>query len=1031
MSVGPGVRAAATNEEPAKKGKPQAKGDAGKKKAPAKVAPKAPKQAKNAMTPTSTEGTYLLADLSEDANDNFAKPLGKSPLRSGKVPFRLPQGERDSLSLREAQWIGWQQDFPWSHESPRPKQPHDPQMPVLKIPVADYIAAHVLAVADDDPALAPAFTLRMGMVPPNGNIQCLQRDFAGRVPRRSEAANADADAVVKTAGESLCYVRVPTTFAFAQDMDPEKPLDIEVTKEVRLARRQPDPTRYRYRPLGLPSGVRIAAITLEKSPLQMRVASDETAHAFVEPQKPTFKVSLTNITSAPQAYTLTFEAVHLGGAKVEAKRTGRVDPGETGEVLVPLAVPQRGYYDLSVTLADGKQQTLLRRETSFALLPPDARKHRAQSPFGTYNFGGAHYCCGNMDTIGPLYVKLGMHYGMFGNVPEARAKFGLVKGNEPAIGGQEGGSIAKFNAVLALNPDLPPMALIFHETTISERNTDRVPDVFTDRTYTLNEDEAEKVKNLIDAGAAAAQTMRREHPEVKMALGNDALPAKEELLRHKFPAELFDSLGNESGSFGHPPEAQPPDWLANNSSLWMDRQLLDAYGYKDKPVTQCHEVCYPSTNPGNLAYQTQADYFVRHALHSLAWGIPVFRPGILTDVGGNYRWGAWGSAGFCHMYPEMNVKPSFVAFATMSLLLDGAKFVGDVPLGSPSLYGVEFARPDGSQLFAFWTLRGQRPVSLAVEGSGSWRLVDDQANETALSAAGGKLEVNLTPSPLYLIGRGRLAAATPGAPVYADKPEGKVSKLASLDSLNDWTVENARSMELEYYDFQTPRRKGNFTFETVPAFDGKSGAIRVTPQPLARVKDTLAMPMYAVLAHKKGIPLPGTPTEIGLWINGNSGWGRVIFELTDASGQRWISIGAQQANNQRGNPAEAILPPDVLAEFPTPGISDWNTEDAWGLSRINFDGWRYVAFPLPGNYPGEHYGWPANSQWRSDKDKVVHYPLKLTKLVVELNEKVLHLRTFAPVPRPEIYLKDIVVSQGDTVRVKKVVGDYDPSVQVK
>lgn len=69
------------------------------------------------------------------------------------------------------------------------------------------------------------------------------------------------------------------------------------------------------------------------------------------------------------------------------------------------------------------------------------------------------------------------------------------------------------------------------------------------------------------------------------------------------------------------------------------------------------------------------------------------------------------------------------------------------------------------------------------------------------------------------------------------------------------------------------------------------------------------------------------------------------------------------------------------------------------------------------------YAWPANSQWRSDKDGVVHYPLTFKKLVVELSEKVLHLRTFAPVPRPEICLKDLVVAQGDTVRVKQNVGD--------
>ena len=446
----------------------------------------------------------------------------------------------------------------------------------------------------------------------------------------------------------------------------------------------------------------------------------------------------------------------------------------------------------------------------------------------------------------------------------------------------------------------------------------------------------------------------------------------------------------------------------------MDRQLLDAYGYQDKPVSQCHEVCYPSTNPGNLTYQTQADYLVRHALHSLAWGIPVFRPGILMDVGGSYRWGEWGSAGFCHSFPEMNVKPAFVAFATMSLMLDGAKFVREVPLGSLSLYGVEFARPDGSQLFALWTLRGQRPVSLAVEGGGAWRLVDEPGQRAALTAAGGKLEVNLTPSPQYLIGKGRLAAATPGAAVYDDRPEGKLSQLAALDSLNDWTVENERNVELEYYDFQTPRRKGDFSFEAVPEFEGRSGAIRVTPKPLGHVKDTLAMPMYGVLAHKQGISLPGTPTEIGLWIHGNSGWGRVIFELTDASGQRWISLGAQQAGGKGRNPAETLLPPDVLAKFPTPGLSDWNTEDAWGLSRINFDGWRYVGFPLPGNYPGEHYGWPANSQWRWRQGPGGALSAQAHAAGGGVEREGAAPDDLRPRAPPRDLFKDLVVAEGDT-----------------
>ena len=86
---------------------------------------------------------------------------------------------------------------------------------------------------------------------------------------------------------------------------------------------------------------------------------------------------------------------------------------------------------------------------------------------------------------------------------------------------------------------------------------------------------------------------------------------------------------------------------------------------------------------------------------------------------------------------------------------------------------------------------------------------------------------------------------------------------------------------------------------------------------------------------------------------------------------------------------------------------------------------------MPGNYPGEHYGWPVYSQWRGDKDRRSPLSAHIRKLVVELNEKVLHLKTFAPVPRPEIYLKDLVVTQGDTVRVKKSADDYDRNAQIK
>ena len=47
------------------------------------------------------------------------------------------------------------------------------------------------------------------------------------------------------------------------------------------------------------------------------------------------------------------------------------------------------------------------------------------------------------------------------------------------------------------------------------------------------------------------------------------------------------------------------------------------------------------------------------------------------------------------------------------------------------------------------------------------------------------------------------------------------------------------------------------------------------------------------------------------------------------------------------------------------------------------------------------------------------------KLGIELPEKVLHVKTFSPAPRPEIYLKDLTVGQGDTAMLKTTVGERD------
>jgi hypothetical protein len=231
----------------------------------------------------------------------------------------------------------------------------------------------------------------------------------------------------------------------------------------------------------------------------------------------------------------------------------------------------------------------------------------------------------------------------------------------------------------------------------------------------------------------------------------------------------------------------------------------------------------------------------------------------------------------------------------------------------------------------------------------------------------------------------------------------KAALISSLSKLTDWQIETKPNTELEWFNFECPRRKGDFELAEVAEFEGEKACLSIKPKPVA---GSPHLPMYQVLSLKNPVELRDKPTEIGLMVNGNGGWGRIIFELTDASGQRFTSIGAAMKGEATRWMADWMSEKE-LAAMKDMHVADWNTNDPWQRSRINFEGWHYLKFPLPGQYDGEGYHWPAGSQWKATGDGVVKYPLTFTKLIIELPEKVLYLNKTIAVPRPEIYLKGL------------------------
>jgi len=75
------------------------------------------------------------------------------------------------------------------------------------------------------------------------------------------------------------------------------------------------------------------------------------------------------------------------------------------------------------------------------------------------------------------------------------------------------------------------------------------------------------------------------------------------------------------------------------------------------------------------------------------------------------------------------------------------------------------------------------------------------------------------------------------------------------------------------------------------------------------------------------------------------------------------------------------------------------------LTFINFDGWNYLSVELPFRYASGFYGPPRRNWLCTGGDGVVDYPIRFTRLVVEMRDRVLHLIEPIPVPDPTIRLR--------------------------
>jgi hypothetical protein len=929
-------------------------------------------------------------------------PPGKASV--GPVPFLFPAaaGGRDHLHVGESLFHTRNQEgqFEGNVTWPTPFT-LDPNRLRFSVPVRPWVRLWLVAAFDGEPNRVPVVTARFYRA-----LAGFPVDAAATVPGivgKADAGRATPLPVKLAGGKAGNLWLVPVELdavRIASEFRDEEYLSLELTKEVFPHRDYPDPANYSWYPGGLPSGVRVFAMTLEEAPVRLLAGGARWGNTWVAPEKPAWRVDLQNLRPRKADARLRVTVVDPFGKTHALQRAVALAPNGSAREEFPLPAGAFGLHQVraEAELAGGGT---FAQEGTFVLLPPDTRKATgAKSRWGVWNWFGGHLTNPNEDEVLAVNRAVGARYGgsrdpkkraeygmanapqhLSSPPPELRihgpAKWALKEPHDPAEYQAFSDGIGKKVAKkLEQDPDTPSFS-VFTEAAVSPRLTYGVPPEYLgEGEFQMTPEEQKRFKAFMLTLKAATEGIRKHAPKAKIALGWCEPYFAAPFLKEKFPREMFDFIGVDAPQFERLPE-MPIRELSPNR-MWLLQQALKKHGYGKVPVIHT-ESYYPSSHPLALGFRKSADSVVRTAVLSLALGSTTFANCWTLQDCANF-WGAqhYGCVGLVGRQPEANPKPALAAYATMTRLLDEVEYEGRTPTGSASAYCLRFAA-GASKVHCLWTLRGPRPARLVFPRAAEALLVDENGNETKLPLKDLAAEVTLTPTPFWVVtpADAPIQKVELGEPSYADAPSGPTKPLDPLDK--PWKLDPAGDAGYAGNHWGAPRYAGPMRSEAVDAPGRRAKAWQVTLDPPPKERPLAAW--YGAFSPPRPIPVPGRARALGLWVHGRSNWGRIAYEIEDARGERWQSIGTKD---------------------------DWTCDDPHGWSYFNFDGWRYVEFPLPSHEPGDHYRSADTTWWNHSAEGVVDLPVKLTRVFVEHRTHNIYVDELVEVPDRSVHFSDLV-----------------------
>ncbi|MCX5658907.1 MAG: hypothetical protein NTW19_04205 [Planctomycetota bacterium] len=898
----------------------------------------------------------------------------------------------------------------------------DPARIQLRVPNGVYESLYVLAACDDEGDSLPTFTA-MFYRPEAG----FAVPFEARVPLASAKASETLPGISVTLTDGrkarLCLVRVPLDPGQLSSFADLDIVEIELTKKVALYRSYPDPISYAWHGAGLPSAVHIYAATLADAPITFDWSPDSFGHVWQSPDVASYTATLVNRTGKPQTGTLTVATRSYDRGESTSVKKEVSLPADGTLVKVPVkfeSLKKFGYHDIDATLDIAGRQWAEHR--SFVRLAPDTRSPRwtdgKGAMFGFWSYMGGHYTP-RPEHIVRLMTWAGGRQDMHPpkvSTPEANAMldahWGASQSSPWHIGGMASWSgedspdpkaVEDFQAkaMAAIHkefdgvaePRRPDSVNFFAEPSLSARlSAGNIPEYWQEKPYELTDDERLRLKRHFNTAKAAAEAVRREFPGIKILLPWGDPGFVWPILRAGFPKELIDGTAIDVPGFERIPERQLHEQSIHR--LYAMRKEFEKAGIPNPRLQFCEGIFVP-TEPGSVTWREQMDIYNRWALISIAYGVNRFHSGWFAfDCGNYYGSEHYGGCGIQRRIPYCDPKPAYAAYATMTDRLNEANFDGWEKTGSLSTYALRFKHEKRGNIYTLWTLRGSRPVTITFDADATINVTDAMNNTREVKTANKAATITLDQSVTYITfpdGKGRIVSVEAGETDHADANPGEGTSGKPIADLGDgtWKFTNERDEIYEHNHFAVMKYAGKFSAAVEK--DGKQGDVLVSTLEKQETEHQL-MPWYNVLRPAKPIALAGAPARLGIWARGASDWGRVIYILRDAKGERWVSIGTKD---------------------------QYNCDDAHDWSSFCYDGWRFLRFELPGSAGWDNFRKAGTIWWRGDGGPgdasagVVDLPLSLEGIILEQRTHALYVNDIQPVSSNKIALGKLFVEYDD------------------